>query len=71
MSKPQFIKTVSGELVNRMRVNEYDTFGSGICGDCGAEENDYHEMNCDLEKCPICYGQLFSCDCWVAYVEEE
>jgi hypothetical protein len=33
------------------------------CGDCHALEGQYHELGCDLERCPFCGGQLISCDC--------
>jgi len=36
---------------------------TGSCGDCGASEGQYHELGCDLEECPICFGQLISCGC--------
>jgi hypothetical protein len=33
------------------------------CGDCHALEGEYHELGCDLERCPFCGGQLISSDC--------
>ena len=44
-----------------------------LCHDCNAGPGQYHHMSCDWERCPICHGQLLSCDCWKAYltVKEE
>ena len=33
------------------------------CGDCGATTGQLHLDNCDIERCPKCRGQLYSCDC--------
>jgi hypothetical protein len=33
------------------------------CGDCGAKVGYYHHPGCDCERCPVCEGQLLSCDC--------
>lgn len=34
-----------------------------VCHDCSAVEGEYHVWGCDMERCPICLGQLISCDC--------
>jgi hypothetical protein len=36
---------------------------SNKCRDCGANEGEYHSVNCDMERCPFCGGQLISCGC--------
>ena len=33
------------------------------CGDCGSPVGGTHYFGCDVERCPICNGQLISCDC--------
>ena len=32
------------------------------CGDCGVPMGEYHLANCDIERCPVCGGQFFSCE---------
>ena len=40
------------------------------CPDCGAPYGTYHHANCDVERCPICGGQLWTCDCFDNQNEE-
>ena len=37
------------------------------CHDCNAKRGGFHHPGCDVERCPICGGQLISCGC----LEEE
>lgn len=58
-------KGVSYEPV---KVGDYGDFNYGMdeesrCGDCNAKYGHYHHFGCDCEKCPVCGGQLISCDC--------
>lgn len=36
---------------------------SPTCGDCGCKINSLHHLGCDIERCPICGGQLMTCNC--------
>jgi hypothetical protein len=36
-----------------------------LCHDCGAPTGELHHPGCDIERCPLCYGQVISCGCSV------
>jgi len=31
------------------------------CGDCGVSVGGLHHLDCDMEECPKCKGQLIEC----------
>jgi len=33
------------------------------CGGCGVTPGGFHHPGCDLQRCPVCRGQLLSCGC--------
>ena len=39
------------------------------CHDCGIEnkKGNVHHFGCDMERCPLCEGQLLSCECREKY----
>ncbi len=65
------VKTIDGLLDPIKFGDELDEFRKEYaakvqrCGDCGAQPGNYHHVYCDIEECPRCHGQLFSCDCLI------
>lgn len=33
------------------------------CPDCGAKVGEKHQGGCDVQRCPLCKGQLLTCNC--------
>jgi hypothetical protein len=41
------------------------------CGDCAVVKGQLHVPGCDVEHCPVCGGQVLSCECGYAGDDEE
>lgn len=37
--------------------------GPGRCPDCNIAPGGQHHPGCDMERCPVCGGQLIGCEC--------
>lgn len=59
-------RSTKKKFVKRLKVGEEGWVQEGNrCGDCGAKYGYFHHVGCDMERYPICGGQLITCDCWI------
>lgn len=33
------------------------------CHDCGVQPGGFHHLGCDMQRCPLCRGQMMLCGC--------
>lgn len=57
--------TIQGKKFDRLVESIHDDSKDKRCHDCGRlNDGDHlHHLGCDMEKCPVCGGQLFWCNC--------
>src|ERR1700680_3120695 len=58
--------SLNGQGVPRIRYDdEHNNWGAELraCHDCRVIKGAFHVPDCDVEECPVCHGQLLSCDC--------
>jgi hypothetical protein len=58
--------SIGGREVQRIRYGEeQDDWGADkhACHDCRVIKGQFHVVSCDGEECPVCHGQVLSCDC--------
>jgi hypothetical protein len=52
------VVVVDGKTFNRLR---HPVAAVGRCDACGVKPGGVHHFGCDMERCPICRGQLIMC----------
>jgi putative GTP pyrophosphokinase len=65
-SQTQTTYLIGGKVYQRVPYgSEPEDWGAhqAPCHDCAAVKGQLHAVGCDVERCPVCGGQVISCDC--------
>jgi hypothetical protein len=68
LAEAQLITTCFPNGIEKARIrygSEREDWGADRrpCHDCAAIKGEFHALGCDVERCPVCDGQVFGCDC--------